>query len=71
MSVTIRIVSYPPDYGSLVMKSIAIVSKGQAFSAGVIGNNGGWLGRVLTFVIWQVVHPLMYSVMNVFMFGHQ
>ena len=41
VSVTMRMVSYPPDCGSLVMKSIATVSKGQAFSAGVIGNNGG------------------------------
>jgi len=69
VSVTVRMVSYPPDRGSLVMKSIAIVSKGQAFSAGVMGNSGGWAGQVLTFVIWQVAHPLMYSVTNVFMFG--
>ena len=39
--VIIRIVSYPPDWGSLVMKSMAMVLKGQAFSAGVIGNIGG------------------------------
>jgi len=53
------------------MKSMAIVSNGQAFSVGRIGNNGGWLGQLLTLVIWQVVHPLMYSVIKVFMFGHQ
>jgi len=41
VSVMVRIVSYPPESGSLVMKSIAIVSKGQAFSVGVIGNIGG------------------------------
>ena len=41
VSVMVRMVSYPPDGGSLVMKSIAIVSKGRAFSAGVMGNNGG------------------------------
>jgi len=41
VSVIIRMVSYPPDRGNLVMKSIATVSKGQVFSAGVIGNIGG------------------------------
>jgi len=41
VSVIVRMVLYPPDRGSLVMKSIATVSKGQAFSAGVIGNIGG------------------------------
>jgi len=41
MSVIMRMVSYPPDRGNLVMKSIATVSKGQAFSVRVIGNIGG------------------------------
>jgi len=41
VSVIVRMVSYPPDKGNLVMKSIATVSKGQAFSVGVIGNIGG------------------------------
>ena len=41
VSVMVRIVSYPPDRGNLVMKSMATVSKGQAFSIGVIGNIGG------------------------------
>ena len=41
VSVIVRMVSYPPDSGNLVIKSIATVSKGQAFSAGVIGNIGG------------------------------
>jgi len=53
------------------MKSIAMVSKGHVLSAGVMGNIGGWVGWVLTLVIWQVAHPLMYSVTNVFMLGHQ
>jgi len=61
----------PPDCGSLVMKSIATVSKGHALSAGVIGNIGGWVGWVLTLVIWQVADPLMYSVTKNFMLGHQ
>ena len=41
VSVIVRMVLYPPDRGSLVIKSIATVSKGQAFSVGVIGNIGG------------------------------
>jgi hypothetical protein len=41
VSVIVRIVSYPPDGGSLVIKSIAMVSKGRVFSAGVMGNNSG------------------------------
>ena len=71
VSVIVRMVSYPPDGGSLVMKSSAMVSNGYAFSMGAIGNNGGWEGLRLTFVIWQVAHPLIYSVMKVFMLGHQ
>jgi len=39
--VIVRMVSYPPDRGNLVMKSIATVSEGRAFSIGVIGNIGG------------------------------
>ena len=41
VSVIVRMVSYPPDKGSSVIKSMATVSKGRAFSAGVIGNIGG------------------------------
>jgi len=55
-------VSYLPDGGSFVMKSKVIVLNGQVFSVGVMGNKGGWLGWVLTLVIWQVAQPLMYSV---------
>jgi len=71
VSVIIRMVSKPPDCGSLVMKSIAMVSKGRTLSAGVMGNIGGWIGWVLTLVIWHVVHPLTYSVTKVFRLGHQ
>jgi len=39
--VMVRMVLYPPDKGSLVMKSMVTVLKGQAFSVGVIGNIGG------------------------------
>ena len=63
VSVIMRMVSCLPDSGSFVMKSKAIVLNGQAFSIGVMGNKGGWLGWVLTLVIWQVAQPLMYSVM--------
>jgi len=62
VSVIVRMVSYPPDSGSFVMKSRAIVSNGRAFSVSMMGNKGGWLGWVLTLVIWQVAQPLMYSV---------
>ena len=41
VSVMVRIVSNPPDGGNFVMKSIAMVSKGLVFSAGVMGNSGG------------------------------
>ena len=71
VSVMVRIVSNPPEGGNLVMKSMAIVSNGRAFSAGVIGNSGGRVGFVFTLVIWQVEHPRMYSVTKVLMFGHQ
>jgi len=71
VSMIVRIVSKPPDCGSLVMKSIAIVSKGCVLSAGVMGNIGGWVGWVLTLVIWHVAYSLMYSVMKVFRLGHQ
>jgi hypothetical protein len=37
VSVIVRMVSKPSEGGSLVMKSIAIVSNSLAFSAGVIG----------------------------------
>jgi hypothetical protein len=45
--------------------------KGHAFSVGVMGKSGGWVGLRLIFDIWQVVHPRMYSVTKVFMLGHQ
>ena len=41
VSVIVRIVSYPSESGNLVMKSMVIVSKGRAFSVGVIGKIGG------------------------------
>jgi len=71
ISVIVRIVSYSSEGGNFVIKSIAIVSKGLAFSLGVIGESGGWVGCVLTLFIWQVAHPQIYSVTKVFMFGHQ
>ena len=41
VSVIVRMVSYSPDCGSLVMKSMATVSNGRALFAGVMGNIGG------------------------------
>ena len=71
MSVIIRMVSYPPDGGSFMIKSSAMVSNSHAFSMGEMGNRGGWGGLQLILDIWHVVHPLIYSVTKVFMFGHQ
>ena len=42
--VIVRIVSCPPDKGSFVMKSSTIVLNGCAFSAGKMGESGGWAG---------------------------
>src|SRR5712691_636282 len=39
VSVMVRMESYSPDGGNFVMKSMAIVSNGHAFSMGVIGNS--------------------------------
>ena len=44
VSVIVRMVSYPPDGGSFVMKSSAMVSNGHAFLMGEMGNKGGWEG---------------------------
>ena len=71
VSVIVSIVSYSPDGGNFVMKSIAIVSKGLAFSSGVMGESGGWVGCVLTLFIWHVAQLRIYSVTKVFMLGHQ
>ena len=44
VSVIMRMVSKPPNYGSLAIKSIVMVSKGCILSIGVIGNIEGWAG---------------------------
>ena len=41
-SMIVRIVSYPPLFGSLVMKSKAIIPKGVCGCSGVIGFVGGF-----------------------------
>jgi len=46
VSVIVSIVSYSSEGGNFMMKSIAIVSKGLAFSSGVMGESGGWVGCV-------------------------
>jgi len=60
--VIVNIVSNPSDSGSLTMKSREMVWNGNALGSGVMGNNAGLLGFVLIFDIWQVAHPLIYSV---------
>ena len=42
--VTVSMVSYSPDCGSFMMKSMATVLNGQAFSLGVMGNSDRWVG---------------------------
>jgi hypothetical protein len=69
--VMVRIVLYPPDDSSFVMKSKPIVSKGHVFSAEEMGKSGKWTGLQLIFDIWQVAQPWMYLVMKVLMLGHQ
>jgi len=67
-STMVRILSYPCDTGSPMIKSIVIVSQtplGTSF--GLSGTLTG--GRIL--VVWQVAHPLIYSLMNSVMPGHQ
>ena len=41
MSVMVRMVLCPPDGGSFMIKSSAMVLKGRAFSAGDMGKSGG------------------------------
>jgi len=47
VSVIVRMVSWPPDSGNLVMKSMVTVSKGHVFSSGNMGDMDGWLGCIL------------------------
>jgi len=62
VSMIVRMVSKPPDCGSLVIKSIAMDSKGHALSAGVIGNMGGWVGyskwrtEQIDKITWSIPH---------------
>ena len=69
-SVIVRMVSYLPDFGNFVMKSIAIVWNGSPFT-GAMGNIVGFKGWVLTLLAWQAAHPLTYCSASCFMFGHQ
>ena len=65
----VRIVSYLPDFGNFVMKSIAIVWNGSPFT-GVMGNIVGFKGWVLILLAWQAAHPLTYCLASCFMLGH-
>jgi len=67
-STMVRILSYPCDTGSPMMKSIVMAS--QTPSSTLFGLSGTFTGgRIL--VVWQVAHPLMYSLTNSVMPGHQ
>ena len=57
-SVTVSTASYPFDFGSLVIKSRAMVSNGIAAGFGVIGTRGARVGRVFTLFHWHSAHPL-------------
>ena len=60
-SMTVRILSYPFDIGRSVMKSIVIISHGPSgISVGFSGTLTG--GHI--FVVWHVVHSLMYALTN-------
>jgi len=61
-SVIVSIVSNPSDSGSLTIKSREMVWNGNALGSEVMGNSAGLLGFVLILDIWQVAHPLIYSV---------
>jgi hypothetical protein len=54
-SVMVRMVAYPHDLGSLVMKSTAMVPNGSECS-GVIGYISGLFLCVIGFIDWQVTH---------------
>src|SRR6266702_7399298 len=69
LSVIVRIVSYFPDCGNFVMKSIATVSNGKVCS-GVMGIIAGFRGPVLTLLAGQVAQPLTYCSMSCFILGH-
>jgi len=67
-STTVRILSYPCDTGSPTMKSIVMAS--QAPSGTSFGLSGTLTGGHIL-VVWQVAYPLMYSLTNSVMPGHQ
>ena len=58
---TVRILLYPFDVGRSMMKSIVIVSYGP------LGISVGFSGTLTSghiFVVWPVVHLLMYALTN-------
>ena len=42
----VKMVLFPLEFGSLVIRSILITLKGSGFSGGKIGFNAGWFGCV-------------------------
>jgi len=67
-SMMVRILSYPCDTGSPMMKSIVMVF--QTLLGTSFGLRGTLTGGCIL-VVWQVAHPLMYSLMNSVIPGHQ
>jgi hypothetical protein len=49
--VMVRIVSCPPESGSFMIKSKAIILNGRVFSTRKMGKSGGWTGLQLIFDI--------------------
>ena len=60
-STTFRILSYPFNVGRSVMKSIVIISHRPS---GISVSFSGTLTGGHIFVVWHVVHPLMYALTN-------
>ena len=67
-STMVRMLSYPCNIGSPTMKSIVMAS--QTLLGTLFGLRGTFT-REHILVVWRVTHPLMYSLMNSVMPGHQ
>ena len=68
---TVKMLSYPYDKRSFIIRSIATFSKGSALGSMVIEKRGGLGLVVAAFVIWHVAQPLMFSYMKWLSLGHQ
>ena len=70
-SVIVNIKSYPPDVGSLTIKSSDMVENGVVSGLGYIGDRGAFFAWVLVLFHWHSVHPLTYISTSEASFGHQ